>query len=377
MKKYVLLLICLSVLFFVSCGENFKMNDLTNENQIMEYDYQETDRISKEVVVDQFSFNNKSNQRIYPYMFFGNKIYYAIDYSFYYDDPLGENKLEFLKEHNTEIHSYDLGTGEDKILYKYDEERCVSLWEMDCNGEYLIWEDNLQDEKWRILAIKLDEISEPVEIISYQEDFGENWNVSIEIDEDNVYWYDALYEREHPIILYSYNLKSEEIKVLKENLDLYSPYERFVVLDGIYSSYIYNSNETKIKVSDIKGNDILELTTRGDILNPLCNDDICIWMDADNNKKIYVYHIKEESLEIIKTNSIFSYAILRDYIFVNQQGGVLIYDVERKEYSDLVLSEDEKRKACLYSIMGNEQNVFCEKMNDDIEVSEILNFSVR
>ena len=88
---------------------------------------------------------------------YNEKVFYALDYMNFYDDPMGEKgEQEFDKRHNSQIRMYDILSGEDRLVYQYNEDFCVAITDLQFNGEYLLWEDyNEYQGDWTIKCCQI------------------------------------------------------------------------------------------------------------------------------------------------------------------------------------------------------------------------------
>ncbi len=83
------------------------------------------------------------------------------------------------------------------------------------------------------------------------------------------------------------------------------------------------------------------------------------------------------SLEKIELSYAFSYALVGDYILVNQNEGLYCYDIKDNTYCNLWETAKDEWVAFNFTSLGMENNAFGEVKNSDTDVMQVVNFYVK
>ena len=146
MRRGGLLVVCMA-LFLSGCatkGEWYKqVEDITTA------EYSEMD-MPDEILVEQYKIPLADHANVCGADTCDGIIYYLVDYLDYLMDQTGVRNIPFEEKYNTQIWAYDTRTGENNLLYKYQEDRCVSVGMICCNKAHLIWEEYRQDG-WKVV----------------------------------------------------------------------------------------------------------------------------------------------------------------------------------------------------------------------------------
>lgn len=382
MKKIInLLLICILILPLSSCKSNKPINiDTTNQEEIPSYTYILDATLKEEIGMDIYDVPKNDDISTSPFYIYGDTLYYVLDYIPYYEDPLGEKNLVFNSEHNTQIRSLCLSTGEDQLLYLYQLNTCMDIIEIQCNGNELVWEENTSSEGWKIKKLDLNNKQSVEEIVAYQENVGENYSVPLSITQKGLYWSDGLYKREHPILIYYYDFKTKEKSIEKENVDLSSPYEHISIIDQNLTYYENSGENTVMHIANIISSKQTSLHVLGAVACPISNENMCIWMegyDANDRCNLFVYNFMNNEFEKIELSYAFSYALVGDYILVNQNEGLYCYDIKDNTYCNLWETAKDEWVAFNFTSLGMENNAFGEVKNANTDVMQVVNFYVK
>lgn len=70
-------------------------------------------------------------------------IYYVIGYASYYEQQMleADKKIEFTDTLNTEIRGYNVETGNDELIYRYNASRPIEVSDILCGDGYVYWEE--------------------------------------------------------------------------------------------------------------------------------------------------------------------------------------------------------------------------------------------
>ncbi|MBQ8519619.1 MAG: hypothetical protein IJ455_08490 [Agathobacter sp.] len=267
------------------------------------------------------------------------KVFYSLDYEFFFQDPTWSDGIEFDKSYNTQIRMYDMKSGEDRLLYQYDEEFCVVVLSLQYNGKTLIWEEsNSHSVAWKIMAYDIEEDIKPHVLFKYGDVDGELNSATPKITEDSVLWYDLIKGRDYESVIYKYDFMRNNITVLKDGIDTWTPYARITLEDNVLLTYKYQNDSTSIFIE--KESDCVTVETLGKVEALRGNNEMCAWRkSAEKHKNIQVYDIKNDLFYYIPTDYYFSFTVLDNVIIVNQDNGVYAYNIIDKTYMSIRESE--------------------------------------
>lgn len=364
------LLYGISVLLWVCySGKKATEIDITNE-EVQMFEYQNSEWNRKTPALQDVVIHRPENSEVYPFCIYGNVVYYAITYSDFLTDPTGEHPIAFKPQYNTQIRCLDITSGKDQLLYCYQEDRCVSIENIKCNGTQLIWEEYLPDRAWCIKLLLLnDKAAKPEEVAAYN---GTGmFSIALTISRDGFYWYNETDESNHPISLFYYEFATKKTTVMKNGLTLKSPYEYVNLVNDTLTTYREESDgSTVISFYNIKTKEETVLHTSSRVSSPICNGTICIWVagyDIYDRDELFIYDISQKTFEKIAAGNIFSYGIVDDLVIVNDsEHGISCYDIKNKNYS-LLIEIPKNDIGYGFTFLGSDNNVYAQ--NFDVKES--------
>lgn len=369
MKKCVCLIISLCIAFLL-CGCEKQESNIHGENSEIEIKHVDID-IS--LVDSMFLLNNLLETSEFPARYTEisfamdekasvnafcveeDSIYYALSYRQFYE----EGPVKFDPRHNTQIRAYNMKTQEDSLLYQYNESFCVTVTDMCCNGELLIWEDYDKFETdWCIKAMSITTKGAAETLIESSNINERLTTITPTLTEDAIYWYELMDIENNLFALYKYDLAMREITLEQENRNLATPYAHVPIIDGVLTTCRYRDDTSIIEIG--KDKDVIRIEVAGNIDDARCNGDICVWKaGVSNQNALFVYDIQNDLCVKIDCGYFFSYALDDNYIIVNQENGIYAYDIVKKTYT--VLKETDEI-GCLYTFTGNDA-VYSEIMD--------------
>ena len=350
MRKWFVLFIMSLCIAFLLCGcENQEdINTEKNEigqNQNIDYSLVENLPLSKNVLREiadfplscsEISGLEKGEAVCNAFCVEKDEVYYALCYGALYE-------LEyrgFDSSHNTQIRVYNMKTQEDKLLYQYNEDFCVDVTDMYCNGEILIWEDyGTSEEMWTIKGLALDE-DEKVEVLIEGGMYNNSMStITPTLTDDAIYWYDVMDAENGEYALYKYDLSTREISLMQACRNLATPYTHVPIIDEVLTTYIYQDDTSIIEIC--KDADVARIEVPGHIDDARSNGKICAWKtDINGDNLLNVYDIRRREYIEIDCGYFFSYALYDNYIIVNQENGLYVYDILTKTYSVLKKTDE-------------------------------------
>lgn len=378
MKKKISIAILILTFILTSCSKSeVETINISDSGQVKTYDYQESDFIAEKVKIDDFEINTQSDGNIRTFCIYDDTMYYTLDFLNYFENSTGlKSDIVFEEKYNTQIRSYNLESGNDILLYQYEEEECIEVTDMQCNGKELVWEDYTKENTWNIKKMTINSDTLPEDIFSYDAEKGKMDSITLSITADSLFWFDQIDNGDKPIILNKYDFKSKKITIEKKGLSLSSPYEHVNLTDGVCTTYETNKDDTTIiHVIDVKNKDQLDISEPGSVSSPISNGEFCVWVkgyDSNDRKTLFIYDITRDTLEQIEIPYAFSYGIIKDLILVNQQDGIYCYDVKNKEYKNLIETENISYG---YTFQGLNNNIYAQEHGDDHGVN-IINFNI-
>lgn len=315
-------------------------------DQVQELNFIETDVGDEKVKHDLIKIPITANSEISSFCIYNNTMYYSIDYLPYFDDPTGEKgNLSFEDKYNTVIRAYNIADKSDKLIYSYDLDYAIAITNIQCNGDYIVWEDYPRTETnlfCTVKKMKLNEDSLAETIFSYGDMEGEISNVTL---------------------------------TLTGNCILKLPNEYYNVINDISITCKKDDENT---IMNISGEKIapFDLEVVGEVSNPMCNGSFIIWAegyDAYDRNQLYFYDIKNQITKKIVTPYFFSYAFLGDYVLVNQDNGMYCYDIRTEECFKIWEGDTME---FIFTFQGLQNNTYTEWIADEADYCSVVNFYV-
>jgi len=378
-KRFLVIIISMCIMFSLcSCENQEDINTETNESEIKQ-DINVDDRLvdSLPLSVDvlrevnsfpisylEVSLLEKNAWTCYAFCVEKDSIYYALYFG--EDNALGHK--EFTSSDNTQIRVYNMNTQEDRLLYLYEEDFFVEVTDMYCNGEILIWEDyGTSEEMWTIKGLALDE-DEKVEVLIEGGMYNNSMStITPTLTDDAIYWYDVMDAENGEYALYKYDLSTREISLMQAYRNLATPYTHVPIIDGVLTTYKYQEDTSIIDI--YKDADVARIEVPGHIDDARSNGKICAWKtDINGDNLLNVYDIRRREHLEIDCGYFFSYALYDNYIIVNQENGLYVYDILTKTYS--VLKETDEVEY-LYMFTGKD-SIYAEIKGDGFDKFSLL-----
>ena len=374
MKKIYLIFI-ITILVSACSRNRTEVIELGNAQQVITADDYKSEL--ETIKMSEIELSLHMNGNIGPIYIYNDIVYYSVDFIDYLTDHTGKGPvIEFEDKYNTEIRMYNVKTGENELLYKYNEARPISVSDIQCNGKALVWEDYPLGEMWRVKLFDLESRDEPVDILSYNIDNGEMFTIVLTITDDSLFWYDMLGGHDYPINLYRYDLATKKTYKEIENLSLSSPYEHVNIVNGFYTTYRKHSDNTAtIYIHKMDSKEKLELHIEGNVSDPISNGEICVWVagyNSNEREKVFVYNIREDTFIEIEVPYVFSYALVNNDVLINQSyEGLYYYNTNSKKYH---IIDGTEGTLYMYTVQGILNNAYAEVMGNE-ENLKIVNFS--
>lgn len=356
MKKRICLLLGL-VLLFIGITLFYRLsaeNERVLQPETVQYEKKEGKCTELEIM--KASIPLADNVSVGPFCCKKNMIYYTV---FYLTDYfIGHETMD---AERTEIRCYDMDKKEDSIVFQYDS--YVEITDMQCNGEVLIWEDYGVGDVWEIQQLSLAD-GERRTLLKYEDSSQNLFSVTLTLDDDKLYWYDANMDNPQSMDLKYYDLSRKESGSIKEQLSLKSPFEHVSIVNHQCTVYQNMPDKSIINSWNLKTKKNTAFAVSDDVCRPIGNEKLCIWSrgyDGDDRDILYYYDGKADSVKQIKTDMFFSYGLIDDIIVVKVSDKIFYYDTSREVYG--LLWDEEGGYG--YTYQGSDNCVYFEKLDSE------------
>lgn len=355
MKETLLLSGC--VLFLASCGSENSSVDLTEkEAQVLKYEAVTAQEESgqREIVI-----SIPESSEISGYVVYKDTVYYSLEYTTLFEDNTGTGVPEFTKEYSTQICAYDIKTGSGEVLYQYDNDYCIHVTDMQCNGEKLIWEDYPKEKIWNVKCMNLAD-GQTKDILSQAEGESGFDTITPRITEKGIYFYNN--DENNKVNLLYYEFENNTTTFVAEDVYLMSPYIKPAVVNGVLSYCRQEEGETRIIMVDLSSQKETGLKVAMDVRDAMSDGKVCVWMTGYGTEdEVYVYDLSAKELQKISTGNIFSYAVSEGKVVINERNaetGIWLYDTEKETKSCLFDGTE-----CYFGFtnIGYENNIYAEQ----------------
>lgn len=378
MKRYLFAMttILCGIIFCTSCSkDNSKNIDLREVKPEQLSSFEESNFINEELKIEEFNIALPEHGQVNSFCVHDKKVYYAVEFTDYLlsTAQVGGESIPFEEKYNTQIRVFDSERNEDNVIYQYVEKKCVQITDLQCNGKVLVWED-YQEGIWQVQMISLDNQADkdPMTIYACTEDTGKLDSVTLTLSEKELYWYNQNEDLNNPIILYKYNFDDKVQTVVEEDLALSSPYEHVNIKNNVRTNYTGREDEKDtIRIYD--GENVMNIEIGMNVSSPISNEKFCIWAegyDYHERQLLYCFDRKENLFLAIPVADIFSYELIENIIIVNQEEGIICYDVSAKKVEDLT---DVIGGKCGFLYSGVEGNIYTEVYEESEGILHIVN----
>lgn len=337
-------------------------------NEVAKYPhtgYKDTDISQTCLNVDKYDIPLPEGAGCGAFCVYGDNVYYSVQYP----DPtqIGE---EFKKEYNTSIWRYRTDIKESELIYQYDLDYHVSISDMKCNGNVLICSEWYRYNRCRVKYFDLQNIDEPVEIITE----GENSlsGINMMLSEDSVYWVENVTGETGKYNINRYSFTDGKVYREEESVPLVAPYKEMRMCEDMYA--VCESDESgKYSIiihNTAKGTEeVIEVSEEIEIF--ACNSRFCIGKpDTSYSDCIYVYNIEYKQMIKMEMEKFNQCVLMDNMVIVSAETGVTAYNLDKKEKT--LLATDTGYS--LYS--GNDNNAYIAMSNTGIGEMNILNITM-
>ncbi len=385
-KRYIALIL-MFIVSIAGCGsKDDSLFDFREQKKEM-VSYTESDHLKEQVCLGIIDVPIPEHAYVSSWAVYDDMVYYEADYIDYLTDYEGKGAIEPTAEHRTKVMSYDMQSGETKILYQAED--IIAITDLCTDGKILIWEEypRLENVSWRIKMLSLTEKDSVAETIFSDGDTeGELWDIIPNLTEQKIYWYDQddVEKDEHPIKLYSYDIKKEEIKLEKEGLDLASPYEQISIIDGKICTYEMHAPDgakqkyfktSSIYIEDREKNGKITLLTPSKIMHPVANEKFCIWGESYvSDDELWLYDYQSGQLECISLEMMggkFAYMLLDDLIIVSTRNGIWCIEPETQTYTNMLLFGDEYSYGNIWHALDGNAYMQIDSSEEKISIAKM------
>lgn len=337
-------------------------------NEVAKYPhtgYKETDITKTCLKVGKYDIPLPEGAGCGAFCVYGDNVYYSVQYI-----GLIHIGVEFKEEYNTSIWCYRTDTKENELIYQYDLDYCVDIFDMKCNGNVLVWSEWHRYNSCRVKYFDLQNIDEPVEIITEGE--GSLSEINMMLSYDSVYWVEEVNGEKGKYNINRYSFTDEKVYREEESVPLAAPYKEMCMCEGMYA--VCESDESgKYSIvihNTAKGTEeVVEVSEAIDIL--ACNSRFCIGKpDTSYSDCIYVYNIEYKQMIKMEMEKFNQCVLMDNMVIVSAEAGVTAYNLDKKEKTLLATDTG-------YSIYsGNDNNAYIAMNNTGLSEMNILNITM-
>lgn len=339
MKKNVYFL--MGILLVVLCGCGKTQDTSVDMQKATVAEYHEADHLADEFEIRSVKLPVKE-ENLGFYCVSDGKIFYVVDYSDSLQDQTGTGEnVEFENKYNTQIHMYDMNQKEDQLVYQYDLDYCMPIYDLRARGNRIVWIEQPKNGGWIMKTMDTGDEIQPQSITDSMEmSSDENDAVVPTLGGNKVYWYQCEKEKKHPYSLYSYDFLTQKIQCEHQDLD------------------VENSKLSQLHID-------------GEVSAPVSNESLSVWMkNYETDGTLYIYDWDAAEIGKIDFNPgrFFSYGIIGDNVFVNQRDqsaygsdGLICFDVKKKEYQQIMETDQ-----MLTIFQGDEDEIYTSVVEDGV-----------
>lgn len=232
-------------------------------------------------IINEFKLKIPQNADISSFCYHGPYIYYGISYTFYEESlqTVGQ-KFTYTDDFATQIRRYNVQTQNDILMFRYSEDKCVEISDIQCKGDTVIWQDHIgQNGEWRVVKLFDDEIELLFSAKDTQSIMDE---VTLMEKNGNIYWYDRN-EKSKDYDLYQYDT-NKKISILEKNISLASPYQH-VALDQNEPVKLYVDKNAKVSIQ-VNGQNVH--TGMSKVSDVQVSDGYIVWYEENQTNKVYI-----------------------------------------------------------------------------------------
>ncbi len=359
--------------FVLVCGCGKTQDTSVDMQKATAAEYQEADNLADEFEIQSVNLPIKE-ENLGFYCVSDGKIFYVVDYSDSLQDQTGTGEnVEFENKYNTQIHMYDMNQKEDQLVYQYDLDYCMSIYDLRARGDRIVWIEQPKSGGWIMKTMDTGDEIQPQSITDSTEmSSDENDAVVPTMSEDKAYWYQCKKEKKHSYSLYSYDFLTQKIQCEQTDLDVESPYEGFSLVSSV-GTLLEKENDVHslIHLWNVKNAKKAQLHIDGEVSAPISNESLSVWMknyETDGTLYIYDWYAAEIGKIDFNPGRFFSYGIIGDNVFVNQRDqsaygsdGLICFDVKKKEYQQIMETDQ-----MLTIFQGDDDEIYTSVVEDGV-----------
>lgn len=326
-------------IFITSCNDNKVQNvDLTDRRNLLTPEYTENNELAKQISVGKITIKVPDKQNCETYCVYDSILYYVVMYY-----GAGDGTTSYVPEENGyKIIAFDMKDGTASTIYENKESMFVSIDNLQCNGQYLVWSQ--EDSSTGRSNIKIMNISDTTDIRTlFDEDrnYGEMFDTAL--TEAGLFWLemnefdDFNYITSYDLCRYSF--ETDRIETLISDIKTDSLSDGLFVFHNQYLIKGSGFNGSTLLSGDIYSKYQMIIHVRPYMDRPKCNNRFCIWNDSTGSN-YYIYNLVNKKFEYIEAEELGEYGIVGDYVIVQKKGGIYCYDVEAKQYCKIMNTDD-------------------------------------
>lgn len=146
----------MGILLVVLCGCGKTQDTSVDMQKATAAEYHEADHLADEFEIRSVKLPVKE-ENLGFYCVSDGKIFYAVDYSECLLDQTGTGEnVKFEDKYNTQIHMYDMDQGEDQLVYQYDLDDCMPVFDLRAKGDRIVWIEQPKSGGWTMKTMDIE-----------------------------------------------------------------------------------------------------------------------------------------------------------------------------------------------------------------------------
>lgn len=284
-------------------------------------------------------------------------IYYVVGYASYYEQQIMEagKEIAFADTLNTEIRSYDVRTGKDALIYRYDASRPIEISDILCGDGQVYWEEIGRDGYllWSMPLESGEDFDTPkllLDASGTEQAADSGLLISPRFYKGSLYWYEP---QEDGFALRKY--ENGQITTYDESVYLASPYQYPLMADGCYAYAQKQEDGFKI-VSKMEGKKDKEIPCElSDVGVIYSGTGFLAWTDGYyNDYLIQVYDRQKKSCETLDLDYYFSAGLIGEWLLLDTQQEMLMYHLPDMEITQTWSGKYQ------FILQNDDGDLFCE-----------------
>ena len=146
----------------VSCSNQQEKNISISSNEIEKLsDFRESAEQIEKLTIEEIAIPIPEHSNVTSFCVCEDKVYYAVEFGDYLIGPkqTGGEEIAFEDKYNTQIRAFCIESKENELLYQYNVAKCISVSDIQCNGDSLSWEGSSYDANKKEQVVEKKELA--------------------------------------------------------------------------------------------------------------------------------------------------------------------------------------------------------------------------